>query len=203
MLRSIPHAQATAAENQTSSPPRVQPCSSPCRFTKCRACDPQPRRGATARVTLRAARPNRPADGPSMGSHARPAGSPESGSGHADNDTLYSSTARSAHGPLLLDVPPMLGRYFVLGLLDFLYRPVCLCWHPDHRKRRWGYFCLHGPDWTAGAGRCRGYCLPDGTFTWFDRTHSGGWRGRCRASGCTQDRLTLGHCRFPVRGCRS
>jgi hypothetical protein len=108
-----------------------------------------------------------------------------------NNDTLYSSTWLDlAHGPLLLDVPPMPGRYFVLGLLDFYTNPFAYV-GTRTTGNDGGVFLLHGPDWDG--------TVPDGVQAIASPTDSTWLIGRILVDGADdvaqvvelQDRLKL------------
>lgn len=66
-----------------------------------------------------------------------------------NNDTLYSNAWLDlSQGPLLLDVPDSLGRYYVLGLLDFYTNPFGYIGTRTTGNGR-GRFLLHGPRWQG------------------------------------------------------
>jgi hypothetical protein len=108
-----------------------------------------------------------------------------------NNDTLYSSTWLDlAPGPLLLHVPPMPGRYFVLGLLDFYTNPFAYV-GTRTTGNDGGVFLLHGPDWDGA--------VPDGVQAIACPTDSTWLIGRILVDGADdvaqvvalQDRLEL------------
>ncbi|WP_416051455.1 DUF1254 domain-containing protein [Cupriavidus basilensis] len=66
-----------------------------------------------------------------------------------NNDTLYSNAWMDlSQGPLLLDVPDSLGRYYVLGLLDFYTNPFGYIGTRTTGNGR-GRLLLHGPRWQG------------------------------------------------------
>ncbi|MFM0340520.1 DUF1254 domain-containing protein [Paraburkholderia fungorum] len=66
-----------------------------------------------------------------------------------NNDTLYSSVWLDlSEGPLLLHVPDMGTRYYVLGLLDFYTNPFGYIGSRTTGSAA-GTFLLHGPDWQG------------------------------------------------------
>ena len=66
-----------------------------------------------------------------------------------NSDTLYSSAWLDlSEGPLLLNVPEMGGRYYVLGLLDFYTNPFGYIGSRTTGTGA-GTFLLHGPGWTG------------------------------------------------------
>ncbi|WP_420997879.1 DUF1254 domain-containing protein [Cupriavidus sp. 30B13] len=68
-----------------------------------------------------------------------------------NNDTLYSNAWLDlSQGPLLLDVPDSLGRYYVLGLLDFYTNPFGYIGTRTTGAAA-GRFLLHGPGWRGEA----------------------------------------------------
>nr|WP_175772073.1 DUF1254 domain-containing protein [Paraburkholderia phenazinium] len=68
-----------------------------------------------------------------------------------NSDTLYSSAWLDlSEGPLLLHVPDMSWRYYVLGLLDFYTNPFGYIGSRTTGTGA-GTFLLHGPDWNGEA----------------------------------------------------
>ncbi|WP_254615958.1 DUF1254 domain-containing protein [Cupriavidus basilensis] len=66
-----------------------------------------------------------------------------------NNDTLYSNAWMDlSQGPLQLDVPDSLGRYYVLGLLDFYTNPFGYI-GTRTTGNGCGRFLLHGPRWQG------------------------------------------------------
>ncbi len=66
-----------------------------------------------------------------------------------NNDTLYSSAWLDlSEGPVLLHVPDMGTRYYVLGLLDFYTNPFGYIGSRTTGSAA-GTFLLHGPDWQG------------------------------------------------------
>ena len=66
-----------------------------------------------------------------------------------NSDTLYSSAWLDlSEGPLLLDVPDMGGRFYVLGLLDFYTNPFGYIGSRTTGTGA-GTFLLHGPGWQG------------------------------------------------------
>ncbi len=66
-----------------------------------------------------------------------------------NNDTLYSNAWLDlSQGPLLLDVPDIAGRYYVLGLLDFYTNPFGYIGSRTTGTQA-GRYLLHGPDWRG------------------------------------------------------
>ncbi|MBL8337975.1 MAG: DUF1254 domain-containing protein, partial [Rhodoferax sp.] len=66
-----------------------------------------------------------------------------------NNDTLYANAWLDlSHGPLVIDVPDMGDRYYVLGFLDFFTNPFA---HVGTRTtgQRAGQVLVTGPDWQG------------------------------------------------------